>query len=152
MPNLLSDVEFIIKRFPEGQQNTVRAKATNIITNYIQNPESLVTKFYNNILNKTRTFLRANQNLVVTKSDKGNKTVILNKEDYLNKSMTLLNDSKFYVKINKDPTDSTEKKNNDFVNYLYQKKILTSEETKMYKHYNSTSPLYYGLPKIHKDN
>ena len=152
IPTLLSDVEFIIKQFPDEKRNIIRAKATNIITNFIHNPKNNDDKFYSKILNKTRTFLKANKNLIITNSDKGNKTVILTREDYINKSKILLNDTKFYVQINNNPTDSIEKKNNEFVNYLFQRKILNSEETKNFKHYNSTSPLYYGLPKIHKEN
>ena len=100
----------------------------------------------------TGTFLKINKHLIVTKSDKGNKTVILTKDDYLNISRTLLNDTKFYAKLDNNPTDLIEKKHNDCMKYFQQKNVLTSNEAKSLKHYNSTTPLYYGLPKIHKEN
>ena len=130
----MSDVESIIKHFPEEQRNTTRAKATNIITNYIQNPKIHNDKFYNYLLKKTNTFLKNNPDLLITNSDKGNKTVILNKQDYINKSLQLLDDKKFYTKIDSDPTNTFEKKSNDYVKYLQQKEIITSEEAKSLKH------------------
>ena len=101
-------------------------------------------------MNKTSKFLKVNNDIIVTKSDKCNKTVILNLQDYLDKSFELLNNKEIYIKIRSDPTSTIEKKSNDYIKYLENKQILTSKESKLYKTYNSISPLFYGLPKIHK--
>lgn len=58
-----------------------RAVITNITTNYL-----LRKKRFNNILEpfimETATFLQNNKNLLTIKSDKGNATVVIDKEGY----------------------------------------------------------------------
>ena len=47
--------------------------------------------------------LKKNKNLIITKADKGGKAVIMNKEDYIDKMNSLLNDNNVYEKVLSDP-------------------------------------------------
>ncbi|EFN65031.1 hypothetical protein EAG_07925, partial [Camponotus floridanus] len=52
----------------------------------------------------TKNFLLTNKDLILTRADKGNVTVALDKNDYLNKVEDLLRNENTYVVIKKDPT------------------------------------------------
>lgn len=56
-----------------------------------------------------------------------------------------------YQRINKDPTTSLQKKNNEIVEELFKQKIISDKERKWLKTEVATAPKIYGLPKIHKD-
>lgn len=53
--------------------------------------------------------LKYNKDIIITRSDKGNKTVIMNKEDYILKCSNLLNDRTTYAKLNKNPLKDSQK-------------------------------------------
>ena len=63
--------------------------------------------------------LSNNQNIVIMKQDKGRRVVIIDRKKYFNKCLALLNSEKF-IKLNQDPTATTEKKFNEF----YEKSII----------------------------
>lgn len=151
MKHLLADVEFAISMIPEAEQNILRATATNIITNYM-NKNKGTTCVSTSLLSKTKKFLAQNQDLLVTRSDKGNTTVVMKKEDYHNKIMELLQDDNVYREIQRDPTTTLQRKNNKFVQELKKEKHINDEVAKKLTMYKAVPPRLYGLPKIHKDN
>ena len=61
---------------------------------------------------------------MIMKADKGNATVIMEKEDYENKIMTLLRDESTYKKLSRDPTATIQKKNNDIVRKMHEKIVF----------------------------
>lgn len=149
MFKLISEVESIIQYIPIDEQNLIRSKVTNTITHYFHaniNNKPPTSE----ILSKTKKFLKDHPDLIVTKSDKGNVTVAMNKEDYIEKSNLLLNDIETYKLINKDPTTSVETSCNKLIKTLKDKKYITQETAKNLITYNGTCPKYYGLPKVHK--
>lgn len=52
--------------------------------------------------------------------------------------------------INKDPTGKLQNINNDLVDELFNKKIITKIDQIRLKTNNAIAPRLYGLPKIHK--
>jgi len=50
--------------------------------------------------------LKKDDSLIITKADKSNKVVILEKDDYDSKIETILKDISTYKKLNSDPTES----------------------------------------------
>lgn len=88
---------------------------------------------------------------MITKSDKGNVTVIMDKSDYEKKIMAMVSDPKVYKCLGeKDPTHSVSVKNNDLVNKI---KTLDMIEDKLFEQLfdrNGVPPRLYGLPKHHK--
>ena len=54
-------------------------------------------------IKSTHHFLKNNPNILITKADKGNTTVALDKTKYVNEIKTMLSDSRTYTPLKKDP-------------------------------------------------
>lgn len=64
---------------------------------------------------KCQTFLRDHTDVFVTKADKGQITVIMDKNDYVNRMNKLLDEPLTYRKLNKDPINKITSKLNSMV-------------------------------------
>ena len=91
--------------------------------------------------------LRANENIVILKADKGGATVILDRADYNIKMLEHLTNSGSYRKLSSNPISRVTKEvkkaimNSNLDDYLKKCLIPTRDIT----------PRIYGLPKIHKE-
>jgi len=54
-------------------------------------------------LSCTKIFTKNNPNILFTRADKGNVTVILQKNDYTNRIENMLSEDNTYISLNKDP-------------------------------------------------
>jgi uncharacterized protein (UPF0335 family) len=105
-----------------------------------QNPQNTVLKLVSHINKKTEE-----NNIILTKADKGNSIVAINKGDYVQKLEDVIITDKCEI-INKDPTNIFKDKisqyfnNNNFT--TTQKRSLTVQ--------NPSIPKLYGLIKLHK--
>lgn len=115
-------------------------------TNY-QNSKNL-----NQIVSQTKKFIRNNNDILITRADKGNTTVILNKSDYIEKTNTLLEDQSVYNKINKFTITTLQKSVEKILDSWTLKKIINEETRKILKPDNCHIARLYTLPKIHKTN
>ena len=97
-------------------------------------------------------YLSENRNLTVTGADRGLKIVIMDTTDYIEHCELHLNDREFYEKLDANPTlihtEEVKQKTDDMLKNNY----ITKQE---YNHLaeklkNPRTPLFYGLPKIHK--
>ncbi|KAI4482114.1 hypothetical protein M0804_009133 [Polistes exclamans] len=86
------------------------------------------------------------------RSDKGNNTVIMKKEEYLNEMHKILQNKDIYQLLNKDPTSRFEKLANNLIMKLRKESIITEEIEKNMKSYNSVAQKIYGLRKTHKQS
>ena len=156
--NLISSVEATIREQPEEIANDIRTKITSTVVNHRNKIKSTNNKLPENkqqLLNnskKTRKFLKNNPQLVVAKSDKSNKTVIMNTTTYDNKCFELLNDSNTYVEIKTDPTNVTQNKNNSLIKEWKNKQYISQNEAKALTVHNAHPPKFYALVKTHKPN
>ncbi|UYV60652.1 hypothetical protein LAZ67_1001763 [Cordylochernes scorpioides] len=91
--------------------------------------------------------LKNNDDIVITRADKGGKTVVMKKEDYNDKIKSLLNDTNTYEEIREDPTKKIKLKISKFIKNMKSKDI---DKRKM-KLEDVAAPLFKGLPKIHKE-
>ena len=149
IPSLLADLETAIARFDTQQKDLFRNRFTNIITKFIQH-QGTNKQHFNEVFNKTKRFLQEHPEAYVTGSDKGNVTVIMHKEDYLSKSLDLLQDPKYYKKLNSNPTSTIQTRANKLIKSLKDNKHIDNETAKAMTTYNSVAPRLYTLPKIHK--
>lgn len=150
MKTLLADIENLIYMYPNNQKNIIRAKVTNVITNYKFQPAH--NNYLRHLFLKTKKFFKNHEDILITKADKGNITVIIKKEDYLKKSLDILSDNNYYKILPRDPTSTFQQKANQIVTKLKNNKTISPEEAKKMTIYNQTCPKFYGLPKIHKPN
>ncbi|XP_037942439.1 uncharacterized protein LOC119675315 [Teleopsis dalmanni] len=85
-------------------------------------------------------------------SDKGQKTVVMYKRDYLHKMTSLLDDRNTYKTLRTDPTNKLITTNNNIITDLYKQKLITIQQKKQLLCSTANAPRLYGLPKIHKSN
>ena len=100
--------------------------------------------------------LAKNKNLVINSPDKGRGVVIMNRDDYLQKMLQILNDSSKFIKLpNLNSFLTTlrlEDLVNKFLNKLCKAGIISDEQYKKLYVSDSSPGILYGLPKIHKPN
>lgn len=133
-------------------RNVVRSQIAVCLNRYHNSTRNLNP--FNKNINRNLTNLRkkiVDNNLIVSKADKGNCIVIMDKILYLDKVEDFLSSDDF-SSITTNPTPSF---------FIYLKKILSitndtlnflnSDKSKLYP-MNPQTPLLYGLPKIHKAN
>jgi len=104
------------------------------------------------LTNYTKNFCLRNPEIIFTRADKGNITVALNKNNYINKMECLLGDINTYTLIKKDPSASIEKKLNARIKFWHKEKYISKSEMLQLRSSDSLLPKAYGLPKIHKEN
>ena len=89
---------------------------------------------------------------MISKADKGNITVALDKSDYEERLLNMLENNTTYQQLQKDPTPNTEKTVNEFVSQLAADNKITKIQSYRLKSSNGRAPVLYGLPKLHKEN
>ena len=102
---------------PNSERNAALDKYINTIqefpktkTNNSNIKQNLSKSEYNAI-----NTLQNNQSIVIKEADKGGTTVILNKEHYQEMVETIINDNKYYEKLEGDPNKNTGQKYNTFL-------------------------------------
>ncbi|XP_044749738.1 uncharacterized protein LOC123310338 [Coccinella septempunctata] len=148
--NLIADVEGILDTVEEDIRDTLRAKTTNIITSFLHRNKN-VTNHSDQLYKTTKEFLKTNDHLLVLNSDKGSVTVLMEKTDYLDRMYSIINTDSF-KRIPKDPTATIQKKTNTIITTLEKRNIISKEQGRSMRTYNSISPRMYGNPKVHKNN
>lgn len=151
--NLIADLEQWVQTLTDDREkDIIRSKIANRIMTHkrtIKNNQK--EKFILNIYEDTKRFLRRHKDeIVITKSDKGNKTVIIYKNDYNKGMQKLLEDKVTYKLIKTDPTLKLQRANNKFIIDLYKQEYITGYEKMRLTSDAATAPRLYGLPKIHK--
>ena len=108
---IVEDIETNLMKFPEECHDEIRHKVLSISSKYLKKPSQIsdVGKTIVKGLKLTREFTKNNKDLLVINPDKGNITVILKKQNYLEKMKTLLDDSAIYEKIDSDPLPKLQK-------------------------------------------
>lgn len=159
--NILGDVENYISNIKNTKQQSIcRNKVNNCILNYI-NKKNNFNKF-KKVDQIIATQIKAakkykkqmEEKLVFLSSDKSNSIVIMDKEDYKQKALEVLNDDKKYIKLcnNKDPVGKAERKVNQFVKKIYENNGLTKGEYQQLLSKNANAGMMYFLAKSHKEN
>ena len=137
--------------------NITRAKCTNILMNFKHGFSNNCRRFAGtpgsiriyNAFRFTKAFLRNNPDLVVTRSDKGNKTVVMTKNDYNTKLRTIIDDELVYRPTKRNITTKLENEANKMLTDLFTVDGSIEKLNKFISR-NSNPPRIYGLPKIHK--
>ena len=87
---------------------------------------------------------------MILPADKGNTTVVMDKDEYVAKIETLLEDGT-YRKLKKDPTSSVESKICQALKECEKKGFMDQKQRIHLQQQFSTPPQLYGLPKVHKE-
>ncbi|XP_068628091.1 uncharacterized protein [Battus philenor] len=130
-----------------GKGNTVRAVVAEELKKHDSPSNTSVDEI--RVAKSLKRKIRDN-NLIVTKADKGNSIVILDHNDYIGKVNNIIHSGDF-VALRSDPTT---RYNTEIKKAIDSSKFVFSHENSS-KHIvpmNPQPPVLYGLPKIHKDN
>ncbi|XP_047989338.1 uncharacterized protein LOC125228720 [Leguminivora glycinivorella] len=95
--------------------------------------------------------LRANENILVLKADKGNATVVMDSTDYDDKIRLLLNDTNVYKPVSYDPTARVTRRIRAVIRD-YRELFQDDVFDRLHRPRIVQSPKLYGLPKVHKAN
>ena len=143
--NIIAEVEKGIRKIPNASANIIRSKIVNTLNQpNTHQPNQTIEE------RKALQKLIKRDDLVITRADKSNCTVILDKSDYEEKMQKILNDNSTYMLLKHDLTGNIERKLNKYVYQLFKNKSISQNE---YYHLHSSdanAPRIYGLPKIHK--
>jgi len=100
--------------------------------------------------------LRRNDEIVITKPDKGRAIVVLSKDQYAQKMEAILTDETKFKKLGPakdyDKTEKVEKSLDQHLMHLMKSKQIEKWEYEAMTPDGSSRPRAYGLPKIHKQD
>ena len=142
---MVSLVESVLKNIPTGEADKIRLRTTNLLRDYRPTKSNLSVAEQ-----RALKELKKNDNLLILPADKGRATVIMDREKYEDKLLTMLADTATYEKLKRDPAPALERRMNSILLALNRKGAL---HKKLYEKLRSSvgrNPLLYGLPKVHK--
>lgn len=145
---VIANIEAAIER--DENSDNIRSAVCNIIQNHIHKTKYVhknENKFLLDDFKKTKKFLKENDNLVITKADKGNRTIVMEKEEYNSKIMDLLNDDNTYTRLRKDPTETLCDKVKKLTDILLQNEWISKATYYKLRNCNAHTPAIYGLVK-----
>ena len=95
-------------------------------------------------------YLTKQEDIVITKADKGGATVIMDVDEYISKANRLLTDGNFYRKLNEDPTRKHIDILNNTIESFKKQELLSISIAKKLTTNDVRTPKFHILPKIHK--
>ncbi|XP_044582965.1 uncharacterized protein LOC123263984 [Cotesia glomerata] len=84
------------------------------------------------------------------RSDKGNSTMVMYREEYQREMNKLVNDEETYQKTGRDPTSRLQDLGIKLIRNLVEKEVIDEMEGKRMIKHNTLPPRIYGLRKTHK--
>ncbi|UYV78915.1 hypothetical protein LAZ67_17000248 [Cordylochernes scorpioides] len=149
IPKTLALIENSIKLLPDDDKSKVRTKITPIIKKIERQNKTNLHQDERKAIN----LLRQNKDIIIiTPSDKGRNTVIMDTTEYNSKIEQLLQDKEIYEQLSKDPLPNITKEFNKKLNKIIRTHKLNKKSFENLKAEEKTLPNFYGLPKIHKPN
>ncbi|OXA38612.1 hypothetical protein Fcan01_26646 [Folsomia candida] len=135
---------------PETKKENIRYETTKIINSEKRKVAEVDHKM-NKWIKTTIRKLKDDKNIIITKADKGNATVIMDKLEYETKMENLLQSGPYQEITN----DTNYKKNiedtyKDYLKTLHEKEKITTAQLHYLSPNLKSTPILYGNPKIHK--
>lgn len=94
--------------------------------------------------------LQQNSQIVIKKADKSAGIAIMNTVYYENKINAMLSDTKVYTRTDIDDTVHVKAQSDTIIQSLFKAKYINSKQLQNMTKYSPTCPVFYGIPKIHK--
>ena len=111
-------------------------------------------KPYNILTKIERTSMKElseQEDIIITKADKGGARVIVDVKDYIKEAERQLNNTENYRKCQEDPTATNMKLVNDKTERLKKQKLINEKIAEGLKRNDPKTPKLYLRPKIHKE-
>ena len=152
LARLITDTEYVIRETnakPE-KKDEVRLRIAGLLRGMCNGGNCQRSNPPSHSLLETKDFLEHHKNLLVLNADKTNTTVLMDRGEYKQKLLSILEDNTTYKKAQRDPTGSIQRKSNELVKIIHEKGYIDTAVKRWLTTYNSIAPKIYGLPKIHK--
>ncbi|XP_070066125.1 uncharacterized protein [Drosophila virilis] len=149
----IADGEELVQTIKEKEtQESARTKFSLLVKEHkTKNNQNSRDRAILDTVEQTRKLLKENINIKILSSDKGNKTVAMDEDEYKNKMTNILDDLCAYRTLRLDPTSRLQTKNNTFVAQLFKMGLISKDERNKMTTTTAVPPRIYGLPKIHKE-
>lgn len=128
-------------------RNMAIAKTLYLKNNMADKPRSV--KFDYRDVSKVKKFI-TDTNLLILRADKGNTTVAIEKENYIEEIKGILSDNNTYMKVKYEYTATLEKENNKLIGNWAKRNFINKKIASTLTSHFSATPRAYALPKIHK--
>lgn len=113
------------------------------------------TKIHPNLTTKELQALKTlkkDSNIIIKPADKGGGIAVMNTIDYISKIDEMLNDELVYDKITKDDSTDVKIRADKLLSLLQEEGYISAKQLKFLTDFQPRTPLFYGLPKLHKAN
>ena len=149
-PRVLPKEEIVQRLEPKlfHLKNDVASNIRVQITEVLRRAKLPRSNLTNNMKDAVRN-LRADKSIHILKADKGNATVVLDRVEYDNKVLALLN-TQTYKELKSDPTAKIERKICSKLSDLKKSDMLSQKVYDQLRPSATVCPKFYGLPKIRK--
>ena len=148
-PDLAPRIQNVTKQLGDGMEASATYQVCSVLADY--DPKRDVTS--DNLTHRQRQGLKSllskKSSLRFLPADKGNATVVLTNEQYIDKVNTHLS-SGAYSKLQRDPTDSLTRKLYTLLKKMKDNNKINNDQFKQMRNLHPRWPQLYGKPKIHK--
>lgn len=134
IPEIIAAVEVGLSKASSTQAQLARMRITGQLTKTRPPPTNLHPEEQ-----KAIKSLKQANSIVITKADKGNATVVMDRDDYYGKIRALLADAGTYKRLPKDPTPALERRMNALLLALTRSDAISSGP--LYDRLRSSAPL-----------
>ncbi|XP_067216467.1 uncharacterized protein [Linepithema humile] len=150
---VIKNIERNIERKSEDYKCSVRNDTISIINGFCKgnSRNSVDDRKLLNWLYKTKKFINENPDLLFTRADKGNSTVVMKKSEYMEKMVDILSDTNTYQIVKKDPTKILTDKLRSLLARWRERGYIDDIKYRCLLETDGNTPRAYGLPKIHKE-
>jgi len=150
--SVIKNFETSTYKFPEKSLEKIRAMVVNSLNKHLYTSKHLnyLDAHILREFNKCKKFLKNNDEVFVTRADKGQITVTMDRDKYIDQMNNNLDDTNIYRKINKNPLRKITTRLNDLVQTWRKNDWIDDNTSSGLKCTNGNLPRCYGLPKVHK--
>ncbi|XP_049267759.1 uncharacterized protein LOC119378700 [Rhipicephalus sanguineus] len=149
MRKMVCSVEEAVRQVEPALQSEARTRAIGALSKLRNARTSSMSLLDKEAMKR----LQNNKSIVILPADKGNATVVMNRDDYVSKMTEHLQDETTYSKIDRDPTRKIESELQKLLTDVF--KFVPPEKKHLYNRllcHTGSAPAIYGLPKVHKPN
>ncbi|KAM0728324.1 hypothetical protein ACS0PU_005106 [Formica fusca] len=148
----IKNIEYNLMKLSPATQITIRNRSINIINNLplYSYPKCDFNIYIKQLVSTCKLFFKQHDNLIVTHADKGNITVVLDKQEYFHKIEEMLMDTNTYNIIKKDPTKNLTSRLRDLLSRWRDLEFISPSTYRSLYCSDGILPKAYGLPKVHK--
>jgi len=149
---IVKNFEASIFKFPEQCADKLRAMVVNSLNRNLYRDKhfNYFDAHIHKEFVKCKNFLKNNEDIFVTKADKGQVTVIMDKNAYVDQMLKILDDENTYRPVKNNPLRKITTRLDSLIKTWSENGIIDDCTYRGLKCTNGNLPRCYGLPKIHK--